>query len=148
MTTAIAILLGGLLLGAIVLMVLGTYMSNRIFTFTAAALWIGFGMINYTVSAGAWDVYYGLFLFGIMMVIICMLMPATRREETLREVIGIDDEDDEEEEDEEQQLQVRRYRKTVNKIEDARLLMRGGVSRRRRRASDKRDRRWERTGEE
>jgi membrane protein implicated in regulation of membrane protease activity len=88
MTTAQAIFLVALLLMAVSLMTLAYVFRKHFLAFGAAMGWILVAVYAYSLSAVAWDVYYGLFWFAIALVVGSVLeaMAVRERAEPTEEV--------------------------------------------------------------
>lgn len=80
MTTAQAIFLVALLFMAVSLMTMAYMFRKHFLAFGAAMGWILVAVYAYTLSAAAWDVYYGLFWFAIALVILSALEAMAVRE--------------------------------------------------------------------
>lgn len=53
--------------------------------YSAAGFWVVFAVYCYTASTVTWDVYYGMFLLGCGMTILCALEPVVMREKHVEE---------------------------------------------------------------
>lgn len=83
MTTADAIFILGLLFMSIGLMSIAWTFKKPPFAFGAIGGWILLAVFTYGLSAGPWDIYYGMFWFSIGLMIVSALesMTLTNRTE-------------------------------------------------------------------
>lgn len=123
MTTAQAIFLVALLFMAVSLMVMAYMFRKHFLAFGAAMGWVLVAVYAYTLSAAAWDVYYGLFWFAIALVIISTLEAMAVREKV---------EPTEEEEKTALDRYLERQDAQIGKLEKWEKAMGGGRPRRRR----------------
>jgi len=84
-----------LALMAIALTGTGYWTRRPAIGFGAAGMWLILGLYSYTLTAGAWDIYYGLFWIGIALTIVVALesfvLRPKRSEEEVEEKVGWDE---------------------------------------------------------
>lgn len=70
MTTAIAIFMVGLIFMAVALMATGYMFKRPALALGSSGAWLVMALVSYTISTALWDVFYGLFWFGILMIVV------------------------------------------------------------------------------
>lgn len=124
MTTAQAIFMAALIVLAAGLMVAAYYLKQRPLAFAAAGGWLFFAVFCYMLSTGPWDIYYGMFFFGMAMLIISALEPALMRQQSDLGSSVVDELDDDKELDE----YDRDYKRHIKRLKTRHI--KGGVKKR------------------